>query len=608
MKRMLTGIALFGLLAAAMPAWAQTPEPAELAPADALGFVGITDTKQLWDDFKSTASYQALQDETFAKVAGGFDFGSLSKAIRVRIADFVGISADKLENPFAGPLAIYVTAPTGGGPDDVVSAFVAGVGDASLMRQYYDSTTTKLKEQMRHMPVQSGSYTIDVFKSKSDGEGGDSDEFDDFDDGGFDPTMLGSSGQVIEELLDEAFSPDNLPKTMATCLTDDKLIIATSEDEVRAILRRSPGDNTLAGVDDYKKLLRELRPIGQVRVLVNLPRIIEIAKANVAESEASDLRQVLQVIGAESLRSAVGHVAVGASAYQSKSEFLILMTAQRTGVAKLISMENRPTTPPPFIGTDALFAAVINLNVPEFVDEVERMVRQQDPEAADEMHTSLEAMPIGPDQTLNIRQDLLAHLQPPLTFTLSATKPIGPGAVRIQQTLGHHDQAALVRFLGMFQGFLMPRDVRGTQVFDFTIMPGFAVAPTSDRIAVGSTPAVEAALEGSAAQSLAQSDVFKRAARFVPEQAWMTLFVNDRMLMEFGLELAKNKDQLMANPMMAMDPGIMILSSMLQGVMDLEGEDITAAAKMLKYSAQTIFTITTIPEGLRITALKLNPE
>jgi hypothetical protein len=586
-------------------------EPAELAPEDALVFVGITDVHEFWTKFQKTSGYRLLNDPIAKEVDQSLGFlGPAVTKAKERLAATLDVQAEQLRNPFAGALGFYLLAPPGGGEGEPEFGLVAHVGDQSLMTQYFDKIVNRLKESGRHETEAIGSHTLHTFEIEQTSGAGASDsspdEFESFDQqSGMGP----SPNEMIEEALDEILSSDSLPERLAMCLLEDRVVISSSSTEAKAAIRRLGPGRTLAETDDYKSLKRHLRPVGSIRMLINLPRIIELAKATTDESEAQEFRDWLRVIGAQNLRSVVGHLRLGASSYDNKFDLLFLMSGERSGLAKILSMENSAVAPPTTVATSACAYAGVNLNIPRLLDEVERMVRQTDPQAADEMRASLENVTLpGNPQPVNLRQTLLQHLTGPLNFTLDIMSPLAPGAVRPLLTLGHRDQNAVVRFCSSLAeaGFLAPRDLRGTQVFDVVFPPGVTIAAASDRLLVGTTVAVEAGLIGEPTEPLAQTDIWHKAARYVPEEAWLTLFIDERKILSTALDMAENSDELMGAAML--DPGLMMISMVAESMgTDLDAEGIENARRLLKYAAPSIITVATTPEGVRVTQVEMNP-
>ena len=557
------------------PAPAQTEkktevDPAEWVPADAVVYLGVTDVAQTWADFQKTAGYKLMEDETVADAVPGFSlFGPAIKKLQERVAKTLDVQPAQLKNPFTGPLAFYLAASPGGKFKDLEPGLIARVGDTSLLQKYYETAVTKLKETTKHSTDSVGSTTIDVF-TKDESEGGKKDrakgppggppgedETEPFGPGGL--RMGESPEKMAEDFVNRLLAAENLPPTLAACLTEDRLIVAGSAEQVRAILKRDKDAASLAGTDDHKALLRQLKPVGSVHFQVNLPRIIELARAEAKEADAKDFSTWLKVLGAEGLRSAVGHLRVGASSYDSKFELLFLMSGERSGLAKILSMDNQRVAPPAFVSGEACLYVGANLNASKLLDDVERMLRQTDPDKADELQKSMQEVALPSGDKIDIRKEFLDHITGPLTVALSFTQPLGPQCARLLVTLGQRDQSAMTRFLTAFAPLLQPRDLRGTQVFDLAMAPGISVAASSDRLLLGSAAAVESGLQPAAGPALAESEGWRRAARQVPEEAWLAVYFDQRALLTTALELAKNKDELAAGPT---DAGAMVLRAM----------------------------------------------
>lgn len=585
-------------------------DPAEWVPADALVYVGVTDVGETWEGFKKTSAYQLLSDRDVGKGLAELDpLGTAVEELKKRLAALLEVPPDQLRNPFAGPLAFYLTSPPGSKPDDLEPGLIAGVGDREILKKYYDTAVNKLRAQARYESIPAEGTTIDVFTTDPEARRADAEESDwDADDEG----PLTSPDQIVKKAFDQLFASDALPANLATCLTEDRLIVAGSPERVRAVLRQERGARTLADTDDHKALLRHLRPTGTVRLLVNLPRIIALVKAETKASDEEDLRRVLRVIGAESLRSAVGHLRVGAASYDSKLELLFLMSGERSGLAKLLSLPNRPSTPPATVPAETCIYASCNVHVAPLLDEIERMIRQNDAAAADAFQAALRVE--LPDGTkVDWRKDFLDHLQPPLTMKFALTRPLSATCARVLVGFRHRDQGALVRVLSnpaVTQIPLTARELRGAQIFDVPplppfLPPGLTLAVTTDRLLLGNQPAVEAVAGGVATEPLGETEGWKRVARFVPEESWLTVYVDNRKLLEAVAELIKKRDELLAAG--PADISGLILFGILEGMGEGLGEDARHAEKALRYSSQAVYTITTTPEGVQFTAVQLRP-
>jgi len=585
-------------------------DPAKWAPGNALGFLGISDVKTLGEEMKQTAFYKLTQDPSAKEAGGQFSmFTKLFDEFKKRVAQAIDIEPDKLENPFAGPLAVYAAAPPGAGPEDVNVVLVAGVGDRELMRGYYQRATGKLREVAdNHEAVSFGSYTLDHFTT-ADRADDEADEDEDPNDLDLDTAMLDEDDFMgaMDEVFGEIFSADALPEELALCLTEDRLIVAPTLEHVKDVLRRERAGSSLAETELYGRLRREFKPLGSMRMLVDLRSLFEI----IAKDDGDEARESLEIVGAKGIRGLIAHARYDGKEYESKGEMLLLLEGQRTGLAKIFSMKNRPIAPSASVSAGSLIFASMNINPTDIVDEVERMVRRSDPETADEMHKSMESIELPDGGVLNLRKDVFEHLRGPLAFALAFQRPYDAQSTRLSATLGHRDKAAMNRLLDtlglMSGGMMIQRELRGTMVYDIPF-GGISIAATDDAIVAGTTNTVDVMLQTAAPeQSLAASATFKRAAALAPAEAWGVVYVDSRRLYEAVIELAKNKEALMAAQFS--NPISMLALQMVETYAgDADAQQLDAIKNLAKYQAATLMTAETTPDGIKFTQIQLKPD
>lgn len=608
--RLLTAAACAALLVSSARAQSEAKprlDPAEWAPADALLYLGITDTAKLIEEIQQTTGYKLMKEIGGGTGVPQLDLGAqFSEKFTRRLAEALDVSTDQLKNPFAGPLVLFADVPAGADFEGAgYLVLIACAGDQAALKTYYDTAVGKLKESAAsHETTDAGGLTINLFKSEKS-------EDDDGPDFNIDPTAGPELfNQIIDVALDSFFSAKQLPPNVGACLTDDRLVIAFGGDKVapadviKNALRQEKRGKSLADSEDHKALLQKLKPVGNVRYLINLPRIFAMTRSD--ESADEETRKWMKVLGADSLRSAVGHVRVGARSYDIKAELLFLMSGERTGLASLLSMENRPITPPPAAGPDTAMLGMLNLDPSRMINEIERMVRQSDPSAADEMQRSLSQVELVPGQPpIDLRKDLIDHLQGPLTFIWSIARPLNTDSMHMSLSLGHRNREAVGRLLSSTPMF-SSREVQGTPVYDFLMFP-VAVATTNDQLILGMKPTVERALAPPEGDGLGASKTFKRAARMVPDAAWMMFYSDDHAMLDAMLTLADKKDELAdAGPT---NPSAMIIGGWLQS-MSAGGEtpDLKKLRKVLRYTGQSIATASSSGDGVQFTWVVLKPE
>jgi hypothetical protein len=606
------------IASAAVAARAQTsstqPDPAGWAPADALFYIGVTDFDALQASFRKTAFSRMLEDPASKSAPGqAFLVTKFIDEIKSRLAKLLQTEPEKLRSPFGGPLAAFVLPPAAGdtAPQAVL---VASVRDRELMKDYYDKVVARLREQSdQHEMVAFGSDEIASFSRPSAGSGsraglaaGDENE-EDFE-AGIGQDELATEEDMtffVQKALDRIFSPDALPEKMALCLSGDRLVVATgTADPIRDVLRSEKRERCLLESEDYRTLLREFQPAGPVRFFVNLPRLFELASTRNEQA-----RNRLSLLGVQSLRNLVGHVDYGAEAYDGKFEALVQMSGERTGLPRILAMKNRAVEPARSVSSEVVMFASVNVSALEVLDEVERMVRQADPSAADQMRSSLREIPT-PDGTLDLRKELFENLREPLTFAWSFVRPYGPDSPRMLLSIGHKDRPAMERLLATLSastGLLTQRELAGVQIFD-VMMWGFSLATTSDAVLLGNPPAVEAHVQAAPSESLTEDAAFRRAARLAPREAWLTLYVDSYRMCEAALGLARHRAAM--ESMSFTNPAAMMSLSLLDSLAggEVNEQKVEAARKLLKYQAASIMTITTTTDGIRLTSIQLKPE
>ncbi len=589
-------------------AHAEKKDPATLVPADALVYIGIEDVGEAWTQWKRTAAYAQLSDTAVKEVAKESQiFAEFADTLRKRLAKALEKQPDQMQNPFAGPFALYMAlpqdAPEAEPPHPVV---IAGVGDAKLMREYYDAIVRRVRAAAdKAESVAFGGHNIEYFERtpKSEHEHvGDEEADAELEEMAEESESQGENplGQMLESAADEIFSAENLPPKLAMYLTDTQLILAQTADEVKEIVRVAESGKSLASSPDGKQFARQFETLGAARFSINLPRMFEIARKFGGDEAARNL----DALGTSGMRSIIGHLQLGADKFDGKFEAQLLLEGERVGLARILSMKNAELAPAAHISTDAAVFASVNLNLGDLLNEVLRIMRQVDPDSADEALKSMEAVPMG-EETVNLKRDLIDHLREPLVMSLGFSRPFGPESPRMLISIDHRDRAALEKILQLTP-MLTSRDLQGTSVYDLPI-GGMSLATSANRAYFGSLPAIEQALRPASDGGLGNDAEYKRAAAVVPREAWFLAFADGKKMLEATLGLAKHADALQAaqfqNFAAALTAGIVAAANMAY-----EGEQLEQANKLLRYQAASIVTISTNTDGVRLTQIQLRPQ
>lgn len=607
----------FGLLAASLlflapVARADFPsDPAAWAPSDALIFVGVTDVEKMWSGFKKTANFRMMEDPDITDSVGKIDQAArFIEGFKKRLADLLETEPAKLESPFGGPMAFYIAVPEGGDPNAAYGALVAGVANKEKMKSYYEAAQKRFKKAAtRHESISFGDASIDEFttekqaEEKAEGDEAEINE-EDLDMPPDDVAMALMSGSP-EEALDKLFSLEHLPEKFATCFTGDRLVVASDADHVKQALRQEKAERTLRDADDYKAIGRHFKSAGPLRFLVNVPAIVSLATREADD----DTKKFIAAMGFKSFGSVIGHIEYGGEKYDSLCEVLAPIRGERVGLAKILSMKNRPLAPPTSLSADTAMFGSAALNIGEMLDEVEKIMRQIDPDAADEMRKGLTAAPLAEGETVNVRAELIDHLREPISFGMSFTKPYNVDSARVLVSIGHGNRDAVQRFLTKLVETggmpVSPRDLGGSTIYDIAF-GGAALAVSGDALLLGSKEAVEAGLAGRPSDPLAESPAFRRVSKAVDREAWGVFYFDARKLMEAAIALTQKKQEL-ENAMFT-NMAAMMAAAMIEQLTDQLGEEkLSKGEKLLKYQSTALATVSTTSDGLLITLVDTQP-
>ncbi len=590
-------------IAGAQPERGNRPrDPGLWAPSDAVLFVAIDDLTDLLGRWKQMAFWDMFSDPDLKDLSASFSLPQkLAEQFRNRLAEALELKPDQLENPFAGSIVLYASNLTDEQPQ---VALIAGVGNAELMQKYYRRATRRFRELSdQHEKVEFRSYTIDSFVTERD-EDQEADDEDEADEDDLDAALEGGDDldSAVEEMLSQLFSPEAMPEKLALCLTADRLILAPTPEIIKAVLRRGESE-TLCDNELYRALTRKFDPPGQLRFMVDLQKLLEAVAAEGDEETA----QTIKMLGLNGVRGIIAHADYGSGGYEGRLEAELLVSGQRSGLIKILSMKNTPVKRPQVVVNDAFAFGWVNLDLGELLDEIERMVRQMDPAGADELRTTLESVPFGEEETLDIRKGLLAFLAPPLSVSMGFEKPYSAQSSRLLLTIAARQRQPLQQLLEKLSelaaGMLIDRELRGTFIYDVS-MGGFSIAVSEQAVLIGSTPCVERGIQGTAEQPPA--DDFARLARLVPPDAWCVVYSDPRRMYEAVFELARQKDQL---AMQFGNPAAMVTAAMVEALVeDIPPDQLDKAKALLKYQAPSLMTIRTTSDGIYVISVQAPPE
>lgn len=598
------GVVLASLATASAGPDADTRDPARWVPADAMAYFGIVDIGELKQAWHRTVEYQMTQDPQLKPLLEELPLSQnkLLEMLRKRVARALGTEPEQIQNPFGGGLALFIMPAAGEQAElPVRAALAVGVADPERMREYYRQAVRRLRDRVSDYERQEfADERIDVFVRGEDDPSDDAQR--DANTPAADNTPPDLSAAVsFERLLDRIFRKDSLPPRLAMCLTDERLIVATDEALIKGVLRGWKGSRTLAEEDEYRYLLRKFKPAGQLRMLINMPRV-----ADAIRKQDDTAAALFASMGIDNIRSVLAHIRYGERDYDSRLDLLVHTQGEPRGLVRIFTMPNRPVQPTRFVPDDTAFYFSVNLDVQRLLDEIERMLRQRDPGTADAFVQGLTQVTTPDGQTINLKEQLFANLGAPLEVLWRFTPPYGPDAVRValRVPIRNADQIrGVLRAVAPSAG-LTERDLEGATVFDMAF-GGISIGVQEAQLVAGVQAAVERAMQqAETVAPLATSERFKAVARFVPEGAWGVFYSDGERILKAMLGMARKRKEfetaMFTNPLAGM--GQVMAAALSQTIPPDKLDD---AARMAEYQSVELLTASSGPDGVWFRALQV---
>lgn len=580
-------------------------DPAYWAPAEALVFVGVSDLGELGKRFERTTFRKALDEPAIGtRGAGGADstHGVLwaVATLRERIAAALDVPAPQLQNPFGRSAALFVVAtPTENGLE-LEPVFVATVRDSALMRTYYEKAVARFRAACEeHETTTAAGGRIDSFLRQSPQPPATQPRDAPL---RTDETAFSQEGRGLAQMLDrlrqELFASDSLPSRLALGLAGERLIVALRPETVRAVLTRS-ASASMAEQAEYRKIGASFAQTGPVRLLLNVPRMCDL----LARQGGEDAKATLAMLGADGVRSLIGHLDFGGETYDSMFEGTLLMSGERRGLARVLSMPNRPWAPDADFTAAAVYLRA-SLSAGALVEELERMLRQVEPDAADELAAGL-MFPLGDgSQPLDLRHELLEALGPPVELSVSVAPPGAAASPRVLLRVALRSREGLDRFLDAVAtrapAILVRREIAGQAVYGVPAL-GASLAWNNGELVAGTTTAVsESSGAGGATRPASAPARAKRLAELLPPETSLVLYLDWAALR--GAGGAPPTGTAPSHPAPALGRWI------AQAIAEAFEADASAAADRAAAVAPTsLTTMTTATDGVRITSYQLKP-
>jgi hypothetical protein len=529
--------------------------------------VGCADAGATWDAWQRVAPAAAPSTLAAPLAATRDVLADVGRRTHARLAATVGVDPNAFANPCGPTLVCYLTAPAEPERLALDLTVVVAVRDPNQMQTYYNQAARRLATQMQHTTAGGlGTLTIDVFTAGPPAS-------QPAETAAFDAARaeLGRSdadaGGPLTALLGSWLWTEGMPPQLAACLTSDRLVVSTSAEEVRAALRRLP-ETSLAVDPEYRRVAGLTGAAGQVRMLLNVPRLLAHVRAVYPPSEAAQHALGLDDFGlcVADLTFAPAGGAAPANAAAQCDAVLAVRAEQPRGLARLLSAPSAALTLLP--GTPPAPAAVLLLNTTPgaIVNEVTAMLTAVAPDAATRLSASITACDLGGPAPVDLRAALLTPPQPPLAAWLMWGRAADEPALRLVATCGLSDRAPLDGLLRTLPLHARPfGDL--ADLYEPAVLP-LTVAVSAEHVWLGTTRDVEAALRAFMA---ATPTAGHPLARLLPEQATLFAYVDGRQLAAACQRLAAERGRVLA----AADP-LALLALLLSGAAEAPSSGVPA--------------------------------
>lgn len=606
----LLGLPVFALTLCVGASLAPAAEsPADIVPANTVVYVGIPSFDTVREAFGRTAAGQMLDDPTVKDAIK--PYVGTARKLQELIAKRLGLdSPSDLEQLPKGAVAGFLTlsAPKSEGEDpDLQAGLVADFGEnVASAQRVIEALIAKCVEQgarRETLDGPGGELTHVTYKQAEDVEEPSTNdeeprsEFADEVIGILTAEELGLD-DMTRMMIREMLADLQPPEEFAVAVKDSRILLGTSPVVVRESLRllRDGNEESFAKSSSMRLLERRFPEPAHVQVAVEVPRMVEV----MAQSDPDDARLVkalaLDAVGpavmVQNLAPQPGLDSVAHGFWEIRD--------RTRGLGRMLMLSNQRTAPPAMFEADTLMYFLAHVDIPTIVDEVIEVTGRMDPAEAENMRAGMKhTLPDG--STLDVRQDILAHLKGPAFGYLRATAPFGPADCNALLGMNISSRSAVEKVLGLLPADTFnTREVRGGMVYEFPMIPIFGVAAgLSDRTwMMGTLGAIEGQLraEGRETSPLAEDLQVQRLLRLLPEEACAVMFVDGRRLFDAQVAILRAGAGTQPQPF-GSQAGAWIQWWMRQNFV---GESLPDPSVLAKYQDVQMVTVTTESDGLRL--------
>lgn len=599
-------IASAGLLLAPQDAAAEGG-PASWAPVDTVFFVEIPSFDRLRVQWKKSLISRLMKDEQFRKLTGGGS-GKLDEHLE-ELAKELGLeNAEQLKVFPQGGVAVIVTVdpPTAGATEPVVHlAIVGDWGENSpKLAHLLEKIVGKLKaDGGSESHEEYRGLTITTVKEAPEPPA---------------PTSQPANGADTDPPAEQPTAStgnDDSPFADGVWFATSGTITAFANDlpTIKGVLDRIAGDgkDSFAQTSHYAGLRKHCAPLGEVNMVVNIPRLVEIgAKLD------SNIKEANEMLALDSLGAFVATVAVAPKArVAAQMRGFISLGAERRGLARILTQQvvNKPLLNTQEFPRDTILALLYNIRFENLLDEIYELRKKSDPEGAEMLKAGLK-MPLGEGKFIDLER-LSKSFTLPLKLQFAFGQPYEPEDLSILLSVKHTSRESVSQLFEfpMASQFLAKRDLDGPSVYDVVMMMmpvGVSVAVTDDDFVIGNTPGINRMIrpaDGPPTPKLGSDPQYQFTAQAGPPEAWYMIYVDTHKFLTAALKLHRRAkaaaDGEEPPPSFSLDATTHVLDFMK----DIPFDKVESPEALLKFAPAILSTATSVPGGILLHSIVTEP-
>ena len=341
--------------------------------------------------------------------------------------------------------------------------------------------------------------------------------------------------------------PNSTPRTIAWCLKDQTVVVASSVMLIESLLERWDGNHqmTFADSEIYTEIMNQCAPAGARPSIIWYYEPIQLALAGMAASPEMAMASAMAsaympILGLNNLKGVGGVIEMATEEYDSISRTMIYAEAPVTGVLKVFEMPSTLQGPPAWVSANSGMYFGFHWNVEGAYQSIETMYDTftGQPGAFDQMVSQTAKRADGPD--LHPKDDIIDALTGVVHMSMNAPEegsetPTGMISVHVKDV---KKAQSLLDAMSQKNEFEI-EEYSGAQIYKLTTGVGAAAIHQDAFFFASSVDYIKNMLDGKGV-SLKDDPNFKQLTSKLPPKQSYVSFANAANGWEQGYENLRN--------------------------------------------------------------------